>query len=261
MKLLVVLAVLTALSLMVLPVAATYQEENPYNSLWYDSTLTYEEKWDKFNDLIGLEDRLKLDAVMEKGMEIEMEGNIEEKQRLMILFTDVCRGMENTVTDEDYLLLDSLADNGSLYGTMKMQDFISESLSLYNAYGKNKHAVETDVIPSGAVFQELPDKLVYTPDRSYVNSLPAKEKIVEIEKIIEVPYEVEKIIEIPVEVEKLIEVPYEKVVTQTVEVEKPVVVEKEVIKTVPEYHTYYTDRIVYKSFIDSITDWFKGIFS
>ena len=57
------------------------------------------------------------------------------------------------------------------------------------------------------------------------------EKIVEVEKRVEVP--VEKIVEKVVEVEKCVEVPVEKVVEKIVEVPVEKIVEKEVVKEVP----------------------------
>lgn len=254
-------------------VSATYQAENPYNEIWY-SDVPYEEKLATFNDYIGMEERVTLMEYQNSGMDISMDalnGNVEELHRLNLLYVDVCRGLEDIsfLSDTDMYYLDSYNATGDFSGGDSVNDFIGSSMSAYCQWMKSASEIETDIVPSDAVFLPLPEKLTYTPDRSYVNSLPARERIVE--TVVEVP-----VIE-TIEIEKIVEVPVIETVTETVEVVKEVpvveyqtryvdvpvekIVEVPIVETVVETVEVpvEVEKIVYKNFWDSVVDWWKGL--
>ena len=254
------MAVLMTAVVLISPVSAVYDENNPYNAVWYGDDGTWEEKLDRFQDLIGLEYRLAFMEVQESQWML-MEGNLEPIVELLHLYDGVCNGSVDieSLTATQMYQMDCYFETGTFWESEEQSRVINDSLSAYYQWYLTPYDCENDDIPEGAVFMDIPSPITYNPDRSYVGSiLPEEPEIVYVEVPVEKIIEKEVIREVPIE--KIVEVPVETVIEKVVEVPVEVEVEKVVTEWI-EVPAVKSEEVQKKTVVDAIHDLIDAIFT
>lgn len=217
---LVVTAVILTSVFIVNPVSATYNAENPYNSLWYGEG-AWEDKMDEFLELTGANLRVAFTEVQDMEWRL-MENDLHQIAYLLNLYEGVCDGSVDfsTLSAIEQYQMDCYYDSGTFWSSEEQSRIINESMNAYFQWFVSTMDCEIDEIPSDAVFLPLPDAITYNPNRSYIKSIePEPPEIVYVDKPVEIVREI--IREVPVEVihEIIREVPVE--VIKEVQVETP----------------------------------------
>ena len=132
-----IVTTLLLLTLFVPPVTAIISPDNPYNYIWFDNSLTYDEKVKLFKEVTGYNDALLIDQLPVK--------DTKDYYALAEEMMNGEHGLWEDLSPEQQLILSNYYYTGHCYPTSEQTTFRDESYALYLAYLVSADDISHDV--------------------------------------------------------------------------------------------------------------------